>query len=92
MSREFHVRLAHTAQNAEFVRMLESLWTVDIGRQLLARRGSAPSWQSEDAGDHRAIAEAIAAGDGDRAAELMARHVGDAHAYWAEACREAGSP
>ena len=89
MSRDFHIRLAHAARNAEVVRTLESLWTVDIGRQLLAQRGAEPGWQAEDATDHRAITEAVDAGDGDRAAELMTEHVGGAQAFWAKAFKEA---
>ena len=63
---------------------------VDIGRQLL-RRSAAPSptWQSEDALEHRAITEAVEAGDGDMAAELMAQHLAATYAYWSKASKEA---
>jgi DNA-binding GntR family transcriptional regulator len=87
-SREFHLMLAQVARNAEFTRILESLWTVDIGRRLLDRRGASPAWQSEDVTEHRAIADAVRAGDGELAAELMAQHVGSAHAYWSEVRRD----
>lgn len=90
-SREFHLRLAHTARNAEFSRVLESLWTVDIGRHLLGRRGEDDAWQATDASEHRAIALAVQAGDGDLAAELMTQHVKSAHEFWGKACKEAGS-
>ena len=82
LSREFHVTVARATRNGELVRMLDSLWTVDIGRQLLARRGTSPDWQAEDVSEHEAIAEAVAAGDGDRAAELMHQHVEAAYRHW----------
>ena len=91
LSREFHARLAHATGNAEFVRILESLWTGDIGRQLVERRRSSVDWQSADTSEHRAIVDALRAGDGDKAAELMARHVGDAHAHWSRASEEVAS-
>lgn len=82
LSREFHLTVARAARNAELVRLLESLWTVDIGRQLLARRGTSPDWQPEDVAEHEAIAEAIATGDAEQAAALMRRHVDEAHVHW----------
>ena len=82
MSREFHIRLAHATRNAEFVRILESLWTGDIGRKLVERRRSSETWQKGDAAEHRAIAAALEAGDAEGAAALMAQHVGAAHAHW----------
>jgi DNA-binding GntR family transcriptional regulator len=82
LSREFRLTVARASGNAELVRTLESLWNFDIGRQLLARRGTSPAWQPEDVAEHEAIAEAIAAGDGDRAEELMRRHVQEAHEHW----------
>jgi DNA-binding GntR family transcriptional regulator len=84
LSREFHVALARATHNAELLRMLESLWTVDVGRQLLARRVSSPGWQPEDVAEHEAIAAAVADGDGERAADLMRSHIADAYAHWHE--------
>ena len=83
MSREFHIRLARTTQNEQFVRMLDSLWSLDVGRQLLARRSAAPGWQEEDAAEHRSILEAVAAGDGDLAATRMERHLAATYEHWA---------
>ena len=88
LSREFHVKLAQGTGNAEFVRTLESLWTGDIGRQLVEARRSSTEWQSADAAEHRAIAKALKKGDGDKAAELMARHIGVAYAHWQKASEE----
>jgi DNA-binding GntR family transcriptional regulator len=84
LSREFHFLLAQATGNSELVRMLESLWTIDVGRQLLAMRVTSPEWQAEDVSEHEAIAEAVAAGDGDLAAAHMLRHVAEAHAHWSE--------
>jgi DNA-binding GntR family transcriptional regulator len=84
LSREFHFLLAQTTGNPELVRMLDSLWTVDVGRQLLAKRVTSPDWQSEDVAAHEGIARAVAAGEGDRAAELMYTHVHEAYEHWSE--------
>jgi DNA-binding GntR family transcriptional regulator len=83
-SRGFHLQLARATGNSELVRTLESLWTVDVGRQLLARRVTSPEWQSEDVADHEAIAEAVAAGDAEKAAAVMRKHVGEAYSHWSE--------
>jgi DNA-binding GntR family transcriptional regulator len=82
LSREFHLMVARSTGNSEMVRVLESLWSVDVGRQLLARRGTSPDWQPEDVAEHEAIAEAIADGDGERAAQLMRDHVLEAYRHW----------
>jgi DNA-binding GntR family transcriptional regulator len=84
LSREFHFLLAQATGNAELARMLESLWTVDVGRQLLARRVTSPGWQSEDVAEHEAIADAVEAGDGDAASEVMRKHVAEAYSHWSE--------
>ena len=84
LSREFHFLLARATGNTELVRVLDSLWTVDVGRQLLARRVTSDTWQADDVAEHEAIAEAVAVGDGDRAAELMHKHLADAFSHWSE--------
>jgi DNA-binding GntR family transcriptional regulator len=94
MSREFHIRLARTSRNEQFVRVLESLWSPDIGRQLLARRSATPGWQEEDAAEHRSILQAVAAGDPDRAATRMEQHVAATYEHWSKAAsaeREVGT-
>ena len=83
-SREFHFLLARAARNPELARMLDILWTVDIGRQLLARRVTTPDWQTEDAHDHAAIADAVAGRDGETAARIMHDHLASAYSHWAE--------
>lgn len=94
LSREFHMLLAHTTGNSELTQVLHSLWTVDIGRQLLARRVETPTWQAEDVAEHTAIAAAVADGNGDLAAELMRRHVAAAWQHWSEkaAAESSGHP
>jgi DNA-binding GntR family transcriptional regulator len=64
--------------------MLDSLWTVDVGRQLLAQRVTSPTWQAEDVAEHQAIADAVADGDAKRAGELMHKHVADTYSHWAD--------
>jgi DNA-binding GntR family transcriptional regulator len=87
-SREFHIRLARTTRNEQFVRVLDSLWSPDIGRQLLARRSVTPGWQQADAAEHQTILDAVAAGDADLAGNLMEEHVAATHRHWS---RETGS-
>jgi len=84
MSREFHVQLARTTRNEQFVRVLEGLWSLDIGRQLLARRSVDPGWQEDDANEHRAILVAVAAREADRAADLMDRHIALTQQHWSQ--------
>jgi DNA-binding GntR family transcriptional regulator len=81
-SRAFHVAVAAATGNQAFTKLLDSLWIADIGRRLLAQRRRVGDWQHHDVDEHRAIVEAIAAGDGDRAAALMQAHVGDAVQHW----------
>lgn len=93
-SRGFHIRLAGTTRNDQFVRVLESLWSPDIGRQLLDRRSATPGWREADAAEHRAILQAVASGDPEHAAALMERHVAATHEHWTReiaAEREAGA-
>jgi DNA-binding GntR family transcriptional regulator len=84
LSREFHMALARATGNAELLRILESLWTIDVGRQLLARRVTSPQWQADDVAEHGAIADAVADGDGERAAEAMRTHIADTYDHWHE--------
>jgi DNA-binding GntR family transcriptional regulator len=81
-SRDFHVALARATQNDELVRTLESLWLVEVGRRLLARRSAAQDWVAPDVADHEAIAGAVERGDGERAAALMSTHIGEARQHW----------
>jgi DNA-binding GntR family transcriptional regulator len=82
MSRGFHIELARTTGNEQFVRVLDGLWSLDIGRQLLAQRSVVPGWQEADAAEHRSILEAVAAGEPDEASARMHRHVAATIKHW----------
>jgi DNA-binding GntR family transcriptional regulator len=93
MSREFHIALARTTGNTQFVRLLDSLWSLEIGRQLLARRSELPGWREDDAAQHRDILDAVAARDADAAAARMEQHVTATLQHWSKQAtgeREAG--
>jgi DNA-binding GntR family transcriptional regulator len=81
-SRDFHILLAGATGNPELVSMLASLWIVEIGRRLLAARATSADWRKADVAEHRAIFAAVGARDGDRAATLMADHIGEALQHW----------
>ena len=81
-SRAFHVGLARAAHNEDLVTTLEAQWINEVGRRLLAQRASAPAWQGTDVSEHEAIAAAIEAGDGERAATLTRDHIADALHHW----------
>jgi DNA-binding GntR family transcriptional regulator len=83
-SREFHLVLARATGNPELVSVFASLWIVEVGRRLLATRAASGDWQGADASEHRALAAAVGARDGDRAAELMAAHIREALQHWRE--------
>ena len=55
-SREFHFVLARATGNDEHVRILDSLWLVEVGRRLLSRRATEVEWQGADVSEHREIA------------------------------------
>ena len=83
-SREFHIQLARTTRNEQFVRVLEGLWSLDIGRQLLARRSTKPGWPEEDANEHKEILAAVVAREPARAGELMDRHIALTQEHWSK--------
>lgn len=81
-SRDFHVTLARASGNEEMVRVLESLWLVEVGRRLLSRRTAVSDWHSEDVEEHREIAAAVAQGRAEDAGRLMDEHVRRAVQHW----------
>lgn len=81
-SRDFHLLLAAATGNPELVSMLASLWIVEIGRRLLAARETSADWRQADVAEHRGIATAVGARDGELAARLMAEHIGEALQHW----------
>ena len=89
-SRDFHVALARATGNEEVVRVLESLWLVEVGRRLLSRRSTVSGWQQDDAEEHREIAAAVAEGRAEDAGRLMAEHVRSAMRHWEPEWREMG--
>ena len=82
-SRAFHAAIAGATRNQAFTKLLDALWIADVGRRLLAQRSRSEDWQDHDVEEHRAILEALEAGDSERAAELMRAHVGSAVRHWA---------
>ena len=89
-SRDFHIALARATGNEELVRVLESLWLVEVGRRLLWRRSVASDWQRDDVREHREIAAAVAEGRSEDAARLMAEHVSGAMRHWEPERRKTG--
>ena len=87
LSRTFHMRLAATTGNEQFGKVLESLWSLDIGRRLLARRSTTPGWQAHDASEHRGILRAVSDRDGDLAAARMEQHLAATYHHWEEQAR-----
>jgi DNA-binding GntR family transcriptional regulator len=83
-SRDFHLVLAEATGNRELIGIFSGLWIVEIGRRLLARRSAEEEWQGADVSEHRAIAAAVEARDGDLAARLMEQHIRDALRHWEE--------
>ena len=79
-----HVGVVVAQFAQQFVRVLEGLWSLDIGRQLLARRSAKPGWQEEDANEHKEILAAVAAREPDRAGELMDRHIALTQEHWSK--------
>ena len=91
-SRDFHVALARTTHNEELVRVLESLWLIEVGRRLLSRRTAVSDWQFEDIEEHREIAAAVADGRTEDAGRLMSEHVSGAMHHWEPEWRETSRP
>lgn len=83
-SRAFHRTVASATQNAVFVRIFDSLWIADVGRRLLARRFTAPTWKNDDVAEHKRLLVAITKQDADRAERLMRAHVESAFRHWSD--------
>lgn len=81
-SRRFHIALARASGNEELVRVIESLWLVEVGRRLLFRRSAEPDWQRTDASEHREVLAAVHEGRASDAERLMAGHVRRAVHHW----------
>jgi DNA-binding GntR family transcriptional regulator len=81
-SRLFHMNLARATHNAAIVSTLDSLWIVEVGRRLLARRAGAADWRDTDISEHQAILDAVEAGDGEQAERLVREHIDSALRHW----------
>src|SRR5215203_4460588 len=81
-SRSFHLALARASGNEELVRVIESLWLVEVGRRLLFRRSEEPDWQLTDASEHREVLAAVHECRAADAEHLMAGHVRRAVHHW----------
>jgi DNA-binding GntR family transcriptional regulator len=81
-SRRFHIVLARASGNEELVRVIESLWLVEVGRRLLFRRSAEPGWQRQDVTEHREVLAAVHEGCAADAERLMAGHVRRAVHHW----------
>ena len=81
-SRDFHMALARASGNDELARVLNSLWLVEVGRRLLARRTAEPNWLRDDVREHREILTAVREGRAADAERLMAEHIGRAVHHW----------
>ena len=81
-SRVFHMTLASASGNEELVRVLDSLWIVDVGRRLLASRRATPTWQAADVAEHAQMLDAVERRNGAEAADLTRRHIEDALRHW----------
>jgi DNA-binding GntR family transcriptional regulator len=81
-SRDFHMALARASGNNDLVRVLRSLWLVEVGRRLLSRRTADPNWLHDDVREHREILTAVREGRATDAERLMAEHIGRAVHHW----------
>jgi len=81
-SRDFHLALARASGNDELVRVLNSLWLVEVGRRLLSRRTADPNWLHDDVTEHREILAAVSENRAADAERLMADHIGRAVHHW----------
>jgi DNA-binding GntR family transcriptional regulator len=81
-SRAFHIEVAASTHNDDLRQVVERQWIVEVGRRLLARRAAEADWQGSDVGEHRGIAAAIQARDGDQAEQLMREHLASALGHW----------
>jgi DNA-binding GntR family transcriptional regulator len=81
-SRRFHIALARATGNDDFVRCIDGLWIVDVGRWALARRRESRRWQQADADEHGAVAAAVGARRRGEARRLMELHLKNALVHW----------
>ena len=73
-NRAFHLALVKATGNPQLVQFMEHVWIGRIGATLYEDRLD-PAGLSADHDAHRSIADAIEAGDGERAEELTRGHL-----------------
>jgi DNA-binding GntR family transcriptional regulator len=73
-NRDFHLALVRASGNEELVRFMEHVWIGRIGATLYENRLDAKGL-SADSAAHGSIADAIEAGDGERADQLTRKHL-----------------
>src|SRR5688500_17854921 len=74
-NRAFHLALVRAAGNPYLDRFAETLWVVRVGMRVYQAQREPPEFIRKDADEHEAIADAVAAGEVDRAEELTRRHI-----------------
>lgn len=74
-NRSFHLALVASAGNPHLDRFAESLWVQSVGTVIYAAQAVDPAVVADYADQHQAIADAIAAGDADRAELLTREHI-----------------
>ena len=77
-NRAFHLALVRAAGNPYLDRFAETLWVVRIGMRVYQAQREPPEFIRNDADEHEVIADAVAAGEVDRAEELTRRHISGA--------------
>ncbi|HEX5469489.1 MAG TPA: GntR family transcriptional regulator [Gaiellaceae bacterium] len=75
LNRDFHLALVAASANTHLLQFSELLWLSRIGVPIFARQARDRSQMLAWADDHEAIAEAVAAGDPDRAERLTREHI-----------------
>ena len=83
-NRAFHLALVRAAGNPYLDRFAETLWVVRVGMRVYQAQREPPEFIRKDADEHEAIADAVAAGEVDRAHELTRRHISGAIALLRE--------
>jgi DNA-binding GntR family transcriptional regulator len=74
-NRDFHVALAHASGNAHLAAFVETIWVGRIGFTIYARQHVTRDLSRRYADEHAAIADAVEAGDEDRAERLVRQHI-----------------
>lgn len=73
-NRDFHLALVQATENPQVVGFMEQVWIGRIGATLYEEQDD-PGGLQADHGAHVAIADAVEAGDGERAEELTRGHL-----------------